>query len=52
MEQEVSMEEIEENIKDKKNAIKFGRKYEKWEKMVERDLEKWELKRSHLKNYQ
>ena len=25
----------QENIKDKKNAIRFGRKYEKWETMVE-----------------
>ena len=37
---EVSMEEIEENIRDRKNAIKFGRNYEKWESMVEKDLEK------------
>ena len=34
------MEEIEENIRDRKNAIKFGRNYEKWESMVEKDLEK------------
>ena len=37
---EVSMEEIEENIRDRKNAIKFGRNYEKWESMVEKDLKK------------
>lgn len=37
---EVSMEEIEENIRDRKNDIKFGRNYEKWESMVEKDLEK------------
>ena len=47
--EEVSMEEIEENIKDKKNAIKFGRKYEKWETMVERDLEKVGFKKEPLK---
>ncbi|WP_177164326.1 DUF2207 domain-containing protein [uncultured Fusobacterium sp.] len=37
---EVSMEEIEENIRDRRNAIKFGRNYEKWESMVEKDLKK------------
>ena len=47
--EEVSMEEIEENIKDKKNAIKFGRKYEKWKTMVERDLEKVGFKKEPLK---
>lgn len=37
---EVSMEEIEENIRDRRNAIKFGRNYEKWESMVEKELKK------------
>ena len=43
---EVSMEEIEENIRDRKNAIKFGRNYEKWESMVEKDWKKLVLKRA------
>ena len=44
-----SMEEIEENIKDKKNAIRFGRKYEKWETMVESDLKKIGFKKEPVK---
>lgn len=35
---EVSMEEVEEFIKSRKNAVSFGRKYEKWKSMVEADL--------------
>ena len=46
---EVSMEEIEENIKDKKNAIKFGKNYEKWEAMVEKDLMKAGFKKEPVK---
>ena len=36
---EISMEEIERIIKDRRSAITFGRNYEKWEAMVKKDLE-------------
>ena len=45
---EVSMEEVEEFIKSRKNAINFGKKYEKWKSMVEADLKKVGFKKEKL----
>lgn len=42
---QISMEEIERVIKDRKNAINFGKKYEKWQSMVASDLENIGFKR-------
>ncbi|WP_300356062.1 DUF2207 domain-containing protein [Fusobacterium sp.] len=36
---QISMEEIERIIKDRRSAIAFGKNYEKWEAMVRKDLE-------------
>ena len=46
------MEDIEENIKDKKTEIRFGRKYEKWETMVESDLKKVGFKKEPVQDYE
>lgn len=42
---QVSMEEIERIIKNSKNAINFGKKYEEWQSMVAKELENIGFKR-------
>ncbi|WP_291255207.1 DUF2207 domain-containing protein [Fusobacterium sp.] len=42
---QISMEEIERVIKDRKSAINFGQKYEKWQSMVVSDLKNVGFKR-------
>ena len=42
------MEEVEEFIKSRKNAISFGKKYEKWKSMVETELKKVGFKKEKL----
>lgn len=36
--EKVAMEDIEEYISSRKHALEFGKKYEKWKEMVEKDL--------------
>lgn len=46
--EQVVMEDIERYISSKKNALAFGRKYEKWEEMVKADLKKVGFKKEPL----
>lgn len=46
--EQVVMEDIERYISSKKNALAFGRNYEKWEEMVKADLKKVGFKKEPL----
>ena len=46
--EQVVMEDVERYISSKKNALAFGRKYEKWQNMVKKDLEKVGFKKERV----